>query len=391
MYPSKWLLISCFLVYVSLYVISFFSARLISSNGINPTDSSVAPMWNLHYIKKGGGNIVGADCIRFYNQTYAVSVWENSNDVILHSRKNTSYIEWSFQHVGNVKSPEDGLLHDVDGDENVDIVIASEEQGLLVLWGPLFKEKTTIPNSRGTKWMQISFHKQNKIFIAGGKNKNAQLVSFRMKSNLEWEWNVLCDAIDWTMSIFTDFDMNNDGLDDIVVSDRSTMFWLESPSWNRYHIANTTEYIESHNFLDIYDLNDDGVLDILSSTRYGGLCWWFGPFTKTSVNAQQKDPRPNCIDGPYSDARGKDVTVGRITGNTSRIEIGYSSRNIGATNNSGVWWTIFGVWEWYRISGSEGTKFDHIIWMDMNNDDKLDLVTCEEENNLGVIWYQNPF
>ena len=44
-----------------------------------------------------------------------------------------------------------------------------------------------------------------------------------------------------------------------------------------------------------------------------------------------------------------------------------------------------------EISGdSRGVKFDLIQLLDLDQDGDLDLLTCEERDNLGVIWYENP-
>ena len=43
------------------------------------------------------------------------------------------------------------------------------------------------------------------------------------------------------------------------------------------------------------------------------------------------------------------------------------------------------------ISGTiEGVKFDRIETIDLDGDGDLDVLTCEERDNLGVIWYENP-
>ena len=45
----------------------------------------------------------------------------------------------------------------------------------------------------------------------------------------------------------------------------------------------------------------------------------------------------------------------------------------------------------HDISGTaEGVKFDRIHIMDVDSDGDLDVITCEERDNLGVIWYENP-
>ena len=48
-------------------------------------------------------------------------------------------------------------------------------------------------------------------------------------------------------------------------------------------------------------------------------------------------------------------------------------------------------WAARDISGpEEGIKFDLIQLIDLDGDGDLDVLTCEERDNLGVIWYENP-
>ena len=48
-------------------------------------------------------------------------------------------------------------------------------------------------------------------------------------------------------------------------------------------------------------------------------------------------------------------------------------------------------WERNEISGAKsGVKFDLIQSLDLDGDGDLDIATCEEVDNLGVIWYENP-
>ena len=42
------------------------------------------------------------------------------------------------------------------------------------------------------------------------------------------------------------------------------------------------------------------------------------------------------------------------------------------------------------IAGPEGAKFDRIELVDLDDDGDLDLVTTEERDGLGVVWYENP-
>ena len=48
------------------------------------------------------------------------------------------------------------------------------------------------------------------------------------------------------------------------------------------------------------------------------------------------------------------------------------------------------VWEAHDISGPEGGKYDLVELLDLDGDKDLDVITCEERRNLGVVWYENP-
>jgi len=47
-------------------------------------------------------------------------------------------------------------------------------------------------------------------------------------------------------------------------------------------------------------------------------------------------------------------------------------------------------WTDHEIGGAPGTKFDRIELLDLDADGDLDVLTCEEWDGLGVIWYENP-
>jgi hypothetical protein len=44
----------------------------------------------------------------------------------------------------------------------------------------------------------------------------------------------------------------------------------------------------------------------------------------------------------------------------------------------------------HDIAGPHGIKFDRIELLDLDMDGDLDVMTCEERENLGVVWYENP-
>jgi hypothetical protein len=43
-----------------------------------------------------------------------------------------------------------------------------------------------------------------------------------------------------------------------------------------------------------------------------------------------------------------------------------------------------------QMSTLAGKKFDLLQVMDVDHDGDLDVITCEERDNLGLFWYENP-
>jgi hypothetical protein len=60
---------------------------------------------------------------------------------------------------------------------------------------------------------------------------------------------------------------------------------------------------------------------------------------------------------------------------------------------SGVVWLAAqqdGSWLRGEVSGSPGTKYDNVSLEDVDLDGDLDIVTSEQIDQLGVVWYENP-
>jgi hypothetical protein len=62
---------------------------------------------------------------------------------------------------------------------------------------------------------------------------------------------------------------------------------------------------------------------------------------------------------------------------------------------TGVMWLEYvddatGSWKPRTLGGPQGVKFDRAELLDIDGDGDLDVLTCEERDLLGVIWYENP-
>jgi hypothetical protein len=49
-----------------------------------------------------------------------------------------------------------------------------------------------------------------------------------------------------------------------------------------------------------------------------------------------------------------------------------------------------GPWRQRPLGGPAGVKFDLMQTLDLDGDGDFDVLTCEESDGLGVIWYENP-
>ena len=64
--------------------------------------------------------------------------------------------------------------------------------------------------------------------------------------------------------------------------------------------------------------------------------------------------------------------------------------------NVGLGWMKYDVspflndWTWQTIYSIQGGKFDQPILYDVDQDGDLDILTTEEKQGLGVIWFENP-
>ena len=183
-------------------------------------------------------------------------------------------------------------------------------------------------------------------------------------------------------------DIDGDGDLDVLYSDRKGtargVYWLkrENDTWQRHLIGGTDH---ENMFLSTGDLDQDGRRDIICATKGGPIVWY-----RRLENAwsAQEIPLPDGVGG------GKGTAIGDIDGN-GRQDIVFSCEGADK-ERSGVRWLSWetdpsaGIWHSHEISGPAGIKFDRLELNDIDQDGDLDVLTCEERDQLGVIWYENP-
>ncbi len=342
--------------------------------------------------------------------------WEEGGLIRMYLNPGRSKVKqkWPAVTVGKVGSPEDAVFVDLDGDGAVDVVSCCEGRvkSMYVHWSPKDPAKRldpgswkthVIPVTKGAKsWMfcvPMEVDGKNGIdLIAGAKGGNAEigwLESPRNPRDLAgWKWHPIRKA-GWIMSLYC-IDMDGDGDLDILVSDRKgsarSCFWLENPgrstvqtgSWKEHYVGGRDREVM---FIVPSDLDGDGLFDVLAAIAGHELMYW------RRVSKDGLTWESSSIQLPAAAGNGKAVNVGDVNLH-GKPDIVFTCE--GAGKKSGVMWMSYrksatdARWDAHDISGPEGTKYDLVQLLDLDADGDLDALTCEEKENLGVIWYENP-
>lgn len=341
--------------------------------------------------------------------------WEEGGlvRVYLHPGHRKATSKWPAVTVGRVKSPEDAVFADLDGDGASEVISSCEggNKSVFIHWAP-GKEKDyldptawkteKLPTTAGQQMWMYALPMQidgshGPDFFVGSKGENGSIGWLQAPENprdlARWNFHKLQDA-GWVMSLIA-ADMNGDGRDDLLVSDRHGktrgVFWLENPgperapeptAWKRHEIGGRDRELK---FITIGDLDQDGRDDVIASEKQSLI--WFRFEGETWV--ERIIPLPAGVGG------GKSVVICDIDGN-GRNDLAFSCEGAKAPL-SGVRWLSWekspldGPWTDHEIAGPEGLKYDRLVVSDVDGDGDPDLLCCEERDQLGVFWYENPF
>lgn len=352
--------------------------------------------------------------------------WEEGGKIRLYLNPGPkqSRTNWPAVTVGNVRSPEDAVFVDLDGDGAVDVVSSCEGRNrtVYVHWAPTDRERYRDPNAWKTEALPASKEFASWMFclpldmdgrrgvdlVVGSKGKGAAVGWFESPEDprdlKNWKWRPIYEA-GWIMSLFSD-DVDGDGDTDVLTTDRKGanrgVWWLENPgvdavrsggSWKSHAIGGRGKEVM---FMRPVDLNGDGSNDVVCATRNSVL---FLKRKQTEKRRGAKSPPEwdeHEIELPAGVGTGKGVHASDLDLD-DRIDVVLTCEN--AKQKSGVVWLSQGTakpgqseeWTAHEISGrKEGVKFDRIELLDLDGDGDLDVLTCEERDNLGVVWYENP-
>ena len=346
-----------------------------------------------------------------------VTGWEEGGVIrlYLHPGHTRATEKWPAVTVGQVRSPEDAVFVDLDGDGALDVVSSCEGkvQSLFVHWAPKDKGKyldsaawqtKAIPVSQGkTRWMfcvPVQVDGKNGVdLIVGSKKPNARIAWLEAPANARdldaWTCHKIYDA-DWIMSIRA-VDMDGDGDLDVLTSDRKGegrgARWLENPGpgpvqsqpWRDHLISSAGRQIM---FLTVADLDGDALADVVTAVKPKQVVF------SRRKGADGTSWEDHAFSLPENTGTSKGVAVGDIDKDGKPDVV--ASCEHASKGTSGVFWMSYAesptdpAWRAHEISGPEGVKFDRIELLDLDGDGDLDVLTCEERDNLGVFWYENP-
>ncbi len=364
--------------------------------------------WQRHTIDSSG---IGADGVRVadFNQDGNLDIvtgWEESGVVRLYLNPGPikSKERWPFCQVGEGKSPEDAVPFDADGDGILEIISCHEGSFKQVLVHKFHGNRTaekpgdqeildpnnwttdSIAKLSGQQWMfatPIQLRNSSRGIVLGSKGANATLTLLIQPSqdvnNLNQWTEIKLRDCGWIMSI-QNIDMDQDGDIDIVFSDRKTstkiVGWLEQPNkgdakemWKEHAIGATkTEPM----FIDAMPKR------ILVPTRQAN---WID-FRRLNHGSWEQTIYPTPDSVPF----GKAI---RTFGDNNLVLTANTAADREHKNQPGIWLKTPDS-KWQPIGTKKECKFDRMELVDLDADGDLDIITCEERQQLGVVWYENP-
>jgi len=394
---------------------------VIGALGLLPAARADNRPWTRHTIDDSSR---GADGTRLGNANAdaypdVVTGWEQGGitRVYLNPGPAKAKEKWPAVTVGKTPNVEDAVFADLDRDGATDVVSCCEgrTRTMFVHWAPKEPDRyldpkawTTepLPASKGVMmWMfcvpaQVD-RRHGDDLIAAGKGDGAALGWFQAPPHprdlAAWTWHPL-QKVGWVMSVALE-DYDAEGGPDILVSDRKGptrgVFWLQNPgpgadltraeAWKRHNIGGAGREVM---FLDHANLDGDGLRDVLGATKPRDILF----LRRLSKDGTRWEA--HTIRVPDTAGTAKAVAIADIDLD-GRKDLVFSCEHA-KPPLSGVMWLscrnspMDPEWQAHDISGPEGVKFDLVVPLDLDGDGDLDVLTSEETDNLGVIWYENP-
>ncbi|MFN3165963.1 MAG: FG-GAP repeat domain-containing protein [Phycisphaeraceae bacterium] len=346
-----------------------------------------------------------------------VTGWEEAGVVRLYLNPgpDKSKDKWPAVTVGKAGNVEDAVMVDLDQDGAIDVVSSCEgkTKTMYVHWGPKDKSKLldegawateAIPATAGLQqWMyclpmQVDARRGVDL-VVGSKNKGASVGWLESPANPRdlktWTYHKICNA-GWIMSLEPAFDPDVAPAT-ILVTDRKgehrgtyLMRFTRSGAQPEWH-QTTIELGQAEYMFASYNRTGRR---LAVATRDGAIRV-FDRLNAFSAAESGKRFDVTGVPNPFNITHGKAVAWGKID-EDEHADLVVSFNTQGQHGKPGVSWIKVDPdkdpkdWRAFNIAGLEGKKFDRIELIDLDNDGDLDVLTCEEADNLGVVWYENP-
>lgn len=363
--------------------------------------------WTRHAIddaSRGADGVKAAD-INADGRLDLVTGWEEGGRIRVCLQPEVEFVAdpWPSVTIGAVASPEDAVFCDLDRDGVFEAISCCEGSTramyvhrclnqLSILDDASWETNEISLDVPRRQWMfatPLRFAGDNTArLVCGAKGSAAEIGILACPGGRDdaaaWDWQPLHPA-GWIMSINT-LDFDADGDCDILYSDRRGenrgVHWFEridDQTWRRHTIGGVAHEVM---FLDTSDLDNDGKHEVVVASRDAGIIL----LARGASHVAEWQER--IIPLTESCGTGKGVAVFDVD-RDGDDDIAFSCEN--ADGKIGVGWLSAPDWKLHDISGTAaGVKFDLLLPMDVNGDGWMDLVTCEERDNLGLIWYENP-
>lgn len=374
------------------------------------------PVWKRHAIDDSSR---GADGVKLMDvdrdgDPDIVCGWEEGGVIRLYLNPGVDRIRhpWPRVDVGKVASPEDAFPVDLDGDGNVDVISMTEgkSRSIFVHWAPVasaMQESAawtteTFPWPKPAQsWMQGSvadLDGRNGIDLILASKGSSATVSLAMsapepRNLVAWSLQTIRRA-SWIMSVEKE-DVDQDGDLDVWIVDRkggrSGVFWLENPGaegvrrgedWNEHAVGALGE---EPMFLSLGDLNRDGANDMAVAVRPQLV----RVYLRSAGAPVQWTEEVIELSGEIGTAKGVSMADINLDG---RMDLVFTCERAAGPLSGIVWLeqTPDGEWLQRPLGGPEGLKYDYPVTLDLDGDGDPDVLTCEERDQLGVVWYENP-
>ena len=396
----------------------------------------MAAPWQMHVIDNTSR---GADGVRLWDANLdglmdIATGWEEGGVIRTYLHPGKAHVKqpWPHTEVGQVKSPEDAVFVDLDGDGDSDVV-SSCEGGVRTVyfhWSPAndpqrerlpWRTEAVPATAKQQAWMfalPMFLDAKGMDVVLGSKGANASVGWLRSPANprsvADWKYYRWYDA-GWVMSL-QQADLDHDGDMDVLVSDRkgahAGVLWLENPGeaeletkpeqrWKAHRIGcNGREvmFLSQTTRKQVVIRKSKVIksfgLDFLTVNRTDAIYAAVKP-NRVEVLRPGKDPRQpwasEVIEYPLAQyGTAKAARAADLDGD-GQNEIVVTCEQANGVKSGAFYLKRVGErWEPRDIGGPKGLKYDRIELVDLDGDGDLDLLTCEERDFNAVLWYENP-